>query len=407
MKRLPSIDIARGLVMVIMALDHARDLLGYATLQNPLDLKTTTPILFFTRVVTHLCAPAFVFLSGVSAYLSLGSASASGVAAASGATLSGAFPSTVGASYAAGRRFLLKRGIVLVLVEFTLVNFALNFDIHFRVFIFEVIATIGAGMILLSFLSRLPSKAIFVIAFLLIFGHDLINRVPMPASPVLGFLGSLFFGPGAFKITPNCLLVIAYPVLPWLGIMLAGFASGQLFTLPVHRRRSILLRLGLSALALFAVLRFLNVYGDPNPWSAQKSAGYTFLSFLNVSKYPPSLLFTLITIGVLLIILSIAEEKDNVCTRILLTYGRVPLFYFILHLYLIHCILLLVVLLQGHRLADLPFGAFQFGRPEGAGLSLGAIYLVWIGVVVVLYPACRWYGKYKAAHKEMRWLRYL
>jgi uncharacterized membrane protein len=383
MKRLPSIDIARGLVMVIMALDHARDLLGYATLQNPLDLKTTTPILFFTRVVTHLCAPTFVFLSGVSAYLSLG------------------------ADSSAGRRFLLKRGIVLVLIEFTLVNFALNFDIHFRLFVFEVIATIGSGMILLSFLSRLPSKAIIVIAFLLIFGHDLINLVPMPAGPVLGFLGSLLFGPGAFKITSNCLFVIAYPVLPWLGIMLAGFAAGRLFTLPVQRRRPILLRLGLAALMLFVVLRFLNVYGDPNPWSAQKSAGYTFLSFINVTKYPPSLLFTLITVGVLLIILSLVEEKDNVCTRILLNYGQVPLFYFILHLYLIHGLLLLIVLLQGYHWADLPFGAFQVGRPAGAGLSLGWVYLVWVVVVVSLYPLCGWYRKYKAAHKEVRWLRYL
>lgn len=397
MKRLPSIDIARGLVMVIMALDHARDLLGYATLQNPLDLKTTTPILFFTRVVTHLCAPTFVFLSGVSAYLSLGATPSSALASSSGA----------GKDISAGRSFLLKRGIVLVLIEFTLVNFALNFDIHFRLFVFEVIAAIGSGMILLSFLSRLPSKAIIVIAFVLIFGHDLINFVPMPTGPALGFLGSLLFGPGAFKITPNCLLVIAYPVLPWLGIMLAGFAAGRLFTLPVGRRRPILLRLGLGAIALFIVLRFLNVYGDPNPWSAQKSAGYTILSFLNVSKYPPSLLFTLITIGITLIILSLVEEKNNACTRILLNYGQVPLFYFILHLYLIHGLLLLIVLLQGYHWVDLPFGPFQFGRPAGAGLSLGWVYLVWVGVVIALYPACKWYGKYKAAHKEMRWLRYL
>ncbi len=402
MKRLPSIDIARGPVMVIMALDHARDLLGTAALQNPLDLKTTTPILFFTRVITHLCAPTFVFLSGVSAYLSLGSHPSSTVTSSSGA-----LPSRTGAGYSTGRRFLLKRGIVLVLIEFTFVNFALNFDLHFRLFIFEVIATIGAGMILLSFLSRLPSKAILVIAFLLIFGHDLINFVTMPASPVLGFFGSLLFGPGAFKITPNCLFVVAYPVLPWLGIMLAGFAAGRLFTLPVDKRRSILLRLGLATLALFVVLRFVNVYGDPAPWSAQKNAGYTIMSFLNVSKYPPSLLFTLSTLGVLLIILAFLQERDNAFTRILLNYGQVPLFYFILHLYLIHGLLLIVVLLKGYHLADLPFGAFQFGRPAGAGLSLGWVYLVWVVVVVVLYPVCRWYRKYKAVHKEMRWLRYL
>jgi uncharacterized membrane protein len=385
MKRIPSIDIARGLVMVIMALDHTRDYLHIHAAQSPTDLSTTTPALFFTRWITHLCAPSFVFLSGVSAWLSLNRS----------------------APLTAGRRFLLTRGLVLIAIEFTLVNFGLLFDLRFRVFLFEVIATIGSGLILLSFLSRLSSKLVLAIACLLFFGHDLIFGIPMPANPVLGFIGSLLFGPGAFPLTKNCLLVIAYPVLPWLGIMLAGFCAGRLFTLPIERRRVLFLRLGLGALVGFVLLRFSNWYGDPVPWTHQKSGVFTFLSFMNLGKYPPSLLFSLATLGILLLILSAAEGRDNAFTRFLLVYGRVPLFYFVCHIYLIHLLMLLIVTIQGYSWNSLDFGPFKFGRPDHAGFSLGGVYLVWAAVVLAFYPLCRWYGNYKARHKEKTWLRYL
>ena len=385
MKRIPSIDIARGLVMVIMALDHTRDYLHIHAAQSPTDLATTTPILFFTRWITHLCAPTFVFLSGASAWLSLNG----------------------GAPIATSRRFLLKRGFILIVIEFTLVNFGLSFDLRFRLFIFEVIATIGSGLILVSLLSRLSPKIVLAIACLLFFGHDLIFRLPMPANSVLGFIGSLLFGPGAFPYAPGRLFVIAYPVLPWLGIMLAGFCAGQLFTLPIQKRRVLFLRLGLGALALFVLLRLSNWYGDPVPWTHQRSGVYTFLSFMNLGKYPPSLLFSLATLGILLLILSAAEGRDNALTRFLLVYGRVPLFYFVVHIYLIHLLLLLTVTLQGYPWSSLDFGPFRFGRPDHAGLSLGGVYLVWAAVVLALYPLCRWYGRYKARHKEKIWLRYL
>ena len=385
MKRIPSIDIARGLVMVIMALDHTRDYLHIHAAQSPTDLATTTPILFFTRWITHLCAPTFVFLSGASAWLSLNG----------------------DAPIATSRRFLLKRGFILIVIEFTLVNFGLSFDLRFRLFIFEVIATIGTGLILVSLLSRLSPKIVLAIGCLLFFGHDLIFRLPMPANSVLGFIGSLLFGPGAFPYAPGRLFVIAYPVLPWLGIMLAGFCAGQLFTLPIQKRRVLFLRLGLGALALFVLLRLSNWYGDPVPWTRQRSGVYTFLSFMNLGKYPPSLLFSLATLGILLLILSAAEGRDNALTRFLLVYGRVPLFYFVVHIYLIHLLLLLTVALQGYPWSSLDFGPFRFGRPDHAGLSLGGVYLVWAAVVLALYPLCRWYGRYKARHKENIWLRYL
>jgi uncharacterized membrane protein len=385
MKRLPSIDITRGLVMIIMALDHTRDYLHIHAAQSPTDLATTTPVLFFTRWITHLCAPTFVFLSGISAWLSLNG----------------------DAPIATSRRFLFKRGLILVAIEFTLVNFSLFFDVRFRLFLFEVIATIGSGLILLSFLSRLSPKIVLVTACLLFFGHDLIFGIPMPTNPVLGFIGSLLFGPGAFPLTKNCLLVIAYPVLPWLGIMLTGFCVGRLFTLPIEKRRVLFLRLGLGALVGFVLLRLSNWYGDPVPWAHQKSGVYTFLSFMNLNKYPPSLLFSLATLGILLLILSAAEGRDNAFTRFLLVYGRVPLFYFVLHIYLIHLLMLLVVTIQGYSWNSLDFGPFKFGRPDHAGLPLGGVYLVWVAVVLAFYPLCRWYGSYKTRHKEKTWLRYL
>jgi uncharacterized membrane protein len=391
MKRLPSIDIARGLVMIIMALDHTRDFLHlWSSTHTPTDLAVTTPIFFFTRWITHFCAPSFVFLSGVSAALFLKGSQ----------------------DPKAARRWLLRRGVILILLEFTLVNFALSFDPQFRLLIFEVIATIGAGLVLLSFLSGLPSKFLLALALIILFGHDLLPPPP-PMAPnqtpivLIPLIRSLFFSPGGFQVTPHLLIVIAYPVLPWLGIMLAGFATGRWFEKPAPQRKKLFLRLGLGMLALFIALRLTNWYGDPTPWSTLNSPLFTLLSFLNVNKYPPSLLFSLLTLGGLFLILAAAEQRDNRATRTLLVYGRTPLFYFIVHLYLIHTILLIVVLLQGYHPRDLQFGPFQFGRPAvGGGLPLWGVYAIWIGVVILMYPMCRWYGRYKASHPEKKLLRY-
>jgi len=395
MKRLPSIDIARGLVMIIMALDHTRDYLHVDALaQSPTNLVTTTPVLFFTRWITHLCAPSFVFLSGASAALALSASK----------------------DISAARRFLLRRGIILVLIEFTLVNFALFFDLRFRLLLFEVIATIGMGFIFLSFLSRLQVRILLVLTLLLFFGHDLLTPSAQMAADITPpgaltitarFIRALFLAPGAFPLTPHLLFVIAYPILPWLGIMLAGFVTARWFQRPAEQRKKLFLRLGLASLGLFLLLRFINLYGDPDHWSVQKNTSFTILSFLNVGKYPPSLLFSLVTLGVLFLILSVAESKDNKATRVLLVYGRTPLFYFIVHLYLIHLILLVIAFLQGFSPRDLNFAPFQFGRPAtGFGLPLAGVYAVWLGVVITLYPLCRWYGRYKAAHPEKRWMRY-
>jgi uncharacterized membrane protein len=418
MKRIPSIDIARGLVMVIMALDHTRDMLhADALTQSPTDMATTTPILFFTRWITHLCAPSFVFLSGVSAYISM---------------RNGQDPRT-------SRRFLLSRGIWLLVLEFTLVNFAIWFDVHFKVLIFEVIAAIGSGFIALSFLSRFSPRTLLIIGLIIIVGHDSISFFPMPAGTAFQFAGSLLFGPGAFPLSPNFLFVVGYPILPWLGIMLTGFAAGRLFERPAADRKKLFRRKGLAALGAFLLLRAANIYGDPAHWTVQTRPFFTILSFLNVSKYPPSLLFTLCMLGILLLILSGLEGRTNgantigsrrsaaeaganaaagpntltngrsgAAARILSVYGKTPLFYFLLHLYIIHSFMLLLILLQGYHLSDLSFAAFRQGRPSPKwGLSLGYIYPIWIGVVALLFPVCRWYGRYKLAHRDKKWLRYL
>jgi len=397
MKRITAIDFARGVVMIIMALDHTRDLLHIvAPTQDPTNLATTTPVLFFTRWITHFCAPTFVFLSGVSAYLSLQNRA--------GANVTEAGKADAGA----GRRFLLSRGIWLVVLEFTVVNVALWSDLYFRTLIFEVIATIGCGFIILSFLTRFSPKTLGIAGLVLIFGLGLLSSVMLPDKPVFRFIGSLLMGPGAFPLGPNRMLIIAYPILPWLGIMLAGFGCGCLFELPAATRKKIFLRLGLAALGLFVVLRYSNIYGNPTPWSVQKNAVFTFLSFINYSKYPPSLLFDLVTLGCLLLLLAVSEGKKNRFISFASVYGKTPLFYFLIHMYVIHLAMFVMVFCQGYRPADLVFGPLKFGRPAaGSGITLPYIYAVWLGVVALMYPLCRWYGNYKSSHPEKGWLRYL
>ncbi|AUD04971.1 DUF1624 domain-containing protein [Spirosoma pollinicola] len=390
MKRVTAIDITRGLVMVIMALDHVRDLLHTPALtQNPTDLATTTPAIFMTRWITHLCAPTFVFLSGTSAYLSLRKQSATGTDSAS------------------GRRFLLKRGLVLILLELTVVNFAFWFDIHFQSLMLQVIYAIGGGLVVLSLLAKLPVKWVGIIGVAIVFGHNILQAVPPFTEPVPKLLWALFFRTDFLPISPHFALLAAYPLIPWLGIMLVGFAFGQLMERPMEQRKPFVLRIGFGALLLFVLLRYLNLYGDPAPWSVQKTELFTFFSFINVTKYPPSLLYTLLMLGLMLVFLSAIDGKENALTRIFTVYGKVPMFYYIIHWYLVHLSMIGMSLLQGYSLADLPSGPLNFGRPEHAGISLVGVYAVWLGLVILLYPLCKWYGKYKAAHTEIGWLRYV
>ncbi|MFL5741576.1 MAG: DUF1624 domain-containing protein [Flavisolibacter sp.] len=384
-KRISSIDQTRGLVMVIMALDHVRDLLHLSSIgQSPTNLQTTTPLIFFTRWITYICAPSFVFLAGTSAYLSFKRKN----------------------DAASARRFLLKRGIYLVALEFTVVNFIMYFDPGFHTLIFEVIAAIGFGFIVLSLLIRSRPVLIGAVGLVIIFLHNLVPFVPATGNRFLDTAISLLFNPGGFPFFTNRVFVMAYPPLPWLGIMLVGFACGQFFE--QEKRKALFLKIGLSAICFFILLRYLNFYGDPVPWTLQRNETFTFLSFMNVAKYPPSFLFCLITLGMMFVVLAFSEGSQSRILNTLSVYGRVPLFYFLAHFFLIHLILVAVLLLQGFHWDQLDFASGNFGRPKQmvSGIHLWQVYLVWIGVVIMLYWPCRWFGRFKSTHSYW-WLPYM
>ena len=373
--------------MIIMALDHIRDLMHVTSLtQNPLDPATTTPLLFFTRWITHLCAPVFVFLSGTSAYLSFQKRN----------------------DVAAMRRFLVSRGIWLIVLEFTIVGFGIWFDFQFRIFFFQVIAAIGCSFIVLSFLLKVPVKWIAAAGLVIVLGHNLLDLPGALPSSIAGTILTPLFFPVGYNITPHTLFFIGYPVIPWLGIMLLGFAAGPLFLMDPRKKVRRLLLAGTGLLIFFALLRYANVYGDPAPWSLQKNGLYDLLSFLNVTKYPPSLLFTAIMLGCMMFMLAFGESVSNRFTRVVSVYGKVPLFYYIIHWYLVHGTLLVIMRLQGFHWNDLQFGAFNFGRPKApSGIPLWGVYVVWICLVVFMYPLCKRYSRYKMAHPEKKWLHYL
>ncbi|WP_426486038.1 DUF1624 domain-containing protein [Flavobacterium sp. 2] len=389
MKRLPSIDIVRGIVMIIMALDHVRDLMHVDSLaQSPTDLSTTTPWLFLTRWITYLCAPTFVFLAGTSVYLSLQNK-----------------------SLAETRTLLFKRGFWLIFLEFTIFNFGLYFDIGFHTLLFEVIATIGFGFIILGLLLKIPSRILGIIGLFILILHNLLPFIAVSQNLKLNpFLTSFIspFGTPFGNPLLGRVFIMAYPPFQWLGIMLVGFASGKFFELETEKRKKLFIKIGSSALVLFAVIRFVNIYGDPALWNLQKDAVFTFLSFINVTKYPPSLLFCLLNLGIMFLLLAFADQFHNKVKKVTLVYGRVPLFYFIVHFYVIHILTLIILFAQGFSWSQLEFASGTFGRPKNteSGLPFWAIYLMWIFVVVILFKPCQWFGKYKAENKYW-WLKYI
>jgi uncharacterized membrane protein len=387
MKRILSIDIVRGIVMIIMALDHVRDLLHVNSItQSPTDLTTTSPLLFFTRWITYLCAPIFVFLAGSSAYISFKRNN----------------------NIAITQKFLLKRGLWLILLEFTIVNFAIYFDIGFHSLLFEVIASTGFGFIILSLLLKLSSKQLGIIGLVIIFCHNLLPIIPFAENSILKSILLPFFSPTAIPLFAGKVFVMGYPPIPWLGILLVGFGCGHFFEIPDIKRKKLFTKIGLGALIIFTAIRFINIYGDSLPWTSQKSIFFTFLSFINITKYPPSLDFCLVTLGIMFLLLVVADHFTEQVKKITAVYGSVPLFYFIVHFYLIHVITLAVLFLQGLHWAQFEFASGNFGRPKGveSGLSLEMIYVIWIAVVIVLYKPCQWYGHYKATNKHW-WLKYL
>ncbi|MFZ6014391.1 MAG: DUF1624 domain-containing protein [Bacteroidota bacterium] len=386
--RIQSIDLLRGIVMIIMALDHVRDYFhADAFLYNPVDLSKTSVSLFATRWVTHFCAPVFVFLAGTSAFL-VGSRKGK-------ADLSS---------------FLLKRGLWLIVLEFTIINFSWFFNIQFSLIAMTVIWALAIGMILLAAAIHLPYKAVFALGLLLVAGHNLLDNVHLEGNGAGAIGWALLHEFKGFALG-HFFLFIGYPILPWTGVMLLGYCFGKLYlpSADSETRKKTVLWTGVSMVAAFLVIRFINSYGDPFPWSAQQNGAYTFLSFMNVTKYPPSLLYILITLGPAFIFLALSEKLTGKLAQYVIALGRVPMFYYIIHLYLIHIVALIAALATGYEVSDMVFNTWVTDSPnlKGYGFSLGVTYLVWIGIVLSLYPLCLWYDRYKTAHREKWWLSYL
>ncbi|GAA4401516.1 heparan-alpha-glucosaminide N-acetyltransferase domain-containing protein [Nibrella viscosa] len=386
--RIESVDVLRGLVMVIMALDHTRDLFHSAAFANdPLNLASTTPALYFTRWVTHFCAPIFVFLSGTSIYLQ-----------------------SLRKTKKELSRFLIQRGLWLIVAELTIITLGITFNPFYNVLILQVIWVIGISMVILGLLIYLPFRLILALGLAIVLGHNLLDASEAAPGFKPNVWWSLLHQTGLYPYAPNYMVLVSYPLAPWLGLMLLGYCIGTFFkpTVSPTRRRTVLTRMGLGLIAFFIVLRFSGIYGDPLPWSQQKDSLFTLLSFLNVQKYPPSLLYMCITIGPALLFLATIEPVKNRFTRLIGTFGRTAFFYYIAHWYLLHTVCLLVFLMRGHSLAEaakIPI-PIKFVVP-GEGFSLPVVYLIWATLILILYPLCRWYDAYKTAHKEQWWLSYL
>src|SRR6266700_3015399 len=358
--RLDSVDLLRGLVMVLMALDHTRGFFSNASF-NPLDLDRTNVPLFLTRWLTHYCAPVFVFLAGAGAFLS----------------------KTRGRTTRELSWFLLTRGLWLVFLEVTVIRWtgwALNCDFRF----------IGVGMIAV---------------------HNVFDGVKPESWGAWEGLWRVLHAGGSFGFTPGHQFGAGYPLIPWIGVMAAGFGFGTLLLREAGERRKWLLGLGAGLTALFILLRFSNWYGDPHPWSSQKNVVFTLFSFIHCQKYPPSLCYLLMTLGPALMLLAALDRKTPRFLKPILVFGRVPLFYYLIHLPLIHALAVIFNLVRYGR-ADWLYGP-QPGPneapilvPQDRGYDLPVVYLVWFSVLLMLYPACRWFADLKRRRRE-EWLSYL
>jgi uncharacterized membrane protein len=379
--RIESIDLARGMVMIFMALDHTRDFLTKPGL-NPTDLAVTTIPLFFTRWITHFCAPVFFLLVGVGARLYLRRNSKPGLT-----------------------RFLVTRGLWLIFLDVVVLRclaFQFNFDFHVTLLL--VLWALGWSMIVLSALIYMPDSWVTAFGVVMIATHNLLDNI-QSTNP----LWSILHAQQIVFATPGHVVFVAYPLIPWIGVTAAGYGLGKIYNEPAERRRAILLRLGIGLTAAFIALRALNRYGDPRPWSSQKSPVFTLLSFLNTTKYPASLLFLLMTLGPALLFLWVFDGRTPRLLRPALVFGKVPMFYYVLHLPLIH--LLAVVICYArygaiHWMFESPtLGQVPFTPPPGWGLSLPQIYLAWIFVVCALYPPCCWFANVKRRRSDP-WLSY-
>jgi uncharacterized membrane protein len=390
--RLTSIDAWRGLIMVIMALDHVRDFIhAGAMIGSPENLATTTPILFFTRWITHICAPVFMFSAGAGAFLKL----------------------QRDGSKARLSWFLLSRGIWLVVLELTAFRVALNFSVDLQYPVLLVVLwALGMCMVMLAALVHLPMPAIAAVSALLILGHNAFDGITAAQWGQWAWLWNVLHQQGVF-IVSGVPVVTAYPLVPWIGVMAAGFCFGPVMLMTPAARQRVLIRSGLILIAGFVVLRTFNLYGEPSHWAGQASGAMTVVSFFRATKYPPSLVFLLMTMGPALLLLAWIDRRDWPKAHPLAVIGRVPLFYFVVHFWLSHVIAsVLAFVSYGSASLEWLFmplpssGGPADKFPPNFGYPLWAAYLVWIAVVLVMYPLCRWFAELKS-RKTGWWWGYL
>jgi uncharacterized membrane protein len=395
-RRIVSLDVMRGLVMVIMAIDHTRDFFSNLPFE-PEALAQTYYALFFTRCITHFCAPLFFFLAGTGAFFY-------------GRRRS---PQTLS-------RFLWTRGLWLIFIEFTVVGTAWTFIFPWG--FFGVIWALGACMVLMAAIVRLPVRWVAAFSAVMIAGHDLLDPVRPRQFGSFAWLWTILHVKGGALLPFHIQKFVLFPLIPWVGVMAAGYVFGSIYLLEKERRRKLIAQIGLGLTIAFIVLRLTNVYGNPpaglgggvsqGPWHTQPTLEKTVILFLDVEKYPPSLQFLLMTLGPSLLLLAWLDtkfdQKANVPPDLspLLTFGRVPLFFYILHLYLIHSLAVLMAVLFHLPYAWLLHGGFFFGAPDNYGFNLPFVYLMWITAVVLLYFPCRWFEGVKQRRKDW-WLSYL
>lgn len=385
--RIDSIDILRGLVIILMALDHVRDFFHFdAYFIDPTVMSQTNVWLFWTRFITHFCAPVFVLLAGTSAYL---------------------VGQKKGRSFLS--KWLLKRGLWLIFLEATLIKFAWSFNFSYSSTVFQVIWVLGISMVFLAGFIHLPQKLNIAFALILIFFHNTLDGFT-PENLILKDIWIIFHQFsfvqfGAFSI------FFGYSIIPWVAVMVLGYEIGRLFMPEYHaQQRQYRLKLyGLSAILLFFILRVINLYGEPVLWQEQATFGMTVASFFNVSKYPPSLQFLLITLGPSLILLAYLEQWKNRFSNIMRTFGQVPMFFYIVHLYVIHAFAVVAVTLQGFEPSVMVIKLWITLQTElqGYGFNLGWVYLFWLLLCAGLYPLMRWYHSYKFNNRDKWWLAYL
>jgi uncharacterized membrane protein len=388
-RRVDAVDILRGAVMVLMVLDHTRDYFGNAAI-DPTDLSRASPALFLTRWVTHFCAPVFAFLAGTGAYLAGSQGRSRGDLAA----------------------FLATRGLWLIFLELTVVRLGLFFDPVSAPVFLTVLWSIGASFVVLAGLSFLPSRVVGALGVLLIATHGLAGGFPpgagIPSESQPAGVLLLLLRPRLLSLPGGVNVLVAYPLLPWLGVVAAGYGFGEIIKLEPRRRRRVMWITGVAMTAAFVLLRAWGVYGDPRPWAPQATSLLTALSFVNCTKQPPSLLFVLMTLGPAIAALAVIDCVGirGPVGRSLVTLGRVPLFYFLLQWYVIHGLAVLAALARGLPVAWLFSPAALDRPPEGWSLSLPGIYAAWAVVVAILYVPCRWFAGVKARNPG-GWLSYL